>query len=69
MIRVRVDFEDIEDSGRLTALPLEAGGPLARGAVVALYDDRGNTAVGSVLKVGDGGLVLFDVTEFQPRIR
>jgi hypothetical protein len=61
--RVHVDFNDIEDDGRIGALVDSADDPseLQPGAIVTLWDEDGNTAQGRVAELADRGLVWIDL--------
>lgn len=61
--RIHVDFNGIQEDGRITALTRHADDPSAvrPGALVVLWDEDGNTAQGRVVEVGDRDLVHIDV--------
>jgi hypothetical protein len=61
--RVHVDFNDIEEDGRLGGLTRNADDPsaLQRGTRVVLWDEEGNSAEGLVAELGDRDLVWFEV--------
>lgn len=60
--RVHVDFNDVEEDGRIGALAESADDPsaLVPGAEVTLWDEDGNTAQGRVVELADRGLVWID---------
>jgi hypothetical protein len=61
--RIHVDFNGIQEDGRISALARHADVPSAvlPGTLVKLWDGDGNTANGRVAELGDGGLVRIDV--------
>jgi hypothetical protein len=61
--RVHVDFNGVEDDGRVAALRSHADTPeaLDPGVVVTLFDEDGNTALGRVAEIGERDLVWITV--------
>lgn len=61
--RIHVDFNDIQEDGRISALKRHADIPEAvePGALVALWDEDGDTAQGRVESVGERDLVEIEV--------
>jgi hypothetical protein len=61
--RVHVDFNGVEDDSRLAVLRSHADNPegLEPGAVVSLFDEDGNSALGRVIETGERDLVWITV--------
>lgn len=61
--RIHVDFNDVEDDGRIVALRRHADNPSAvhPGAVVELWDEDGNAARGRISELQARDIVLLDI--------
>lgn len=61
MARVNVDFNDMDQDGRLFVLPEDAEHPLWQHALVVLGDAEGNHARGRVVEIRDGGRAVIEM--------
>src|SRR5216683_880392 len=65
--RIHVDFNGVQEDGRIFALRRHADDPdaLDAGSEVQLWDEDGNTALGRVAELGDRGLVSIEVVPWS----
>jgi hypothetical protein len=54
MIRLPVEFNDLDEQGRLLVLAELAPEPITDGERAYLFDDEGNSCWGTVTSIGDG---------------
>lgn len=54
LVRVHVDFNDMETTGQFFVLRGDANGELTLDSQVALYDAEGNSAQGTVIELVEG---------------
>jgi len=62
VVRVYVDFNDMDLQGRFFTLPEDADNPLGLHSQVLLHDDEGNTARGQVVETRDRGRAIVEMT-------